>query len=80
MLAFRRRVLLVEDLALPAAVRRGIGAEIVEERAAALEVASEMREGRIAPSSLPSCMHMMLRPKTSLPLPHGLGADMISSL
>src|SRR6476661_9832667 len=34
-----RRVLLIEDLALPAAVLRGIGAEIVERRVAAEDAA-----------------------------------------
>src|SRR3954470_12508923 len=33
--ALRRRVLLIEDLALPAAIGRGVGAEIVEECVAA---------------------------------------------
>src|SRR5262249_33181085 len=35
MLAFRRRVFLIDELALPAAVRRGVGTEIIEERVAA---------------------------------------------
>jgi len=39
-LAFGRRVLLVEDFALPAAVRRRIGAEIIEEGIAAENAAS----------------------------------------
>src|SRR4051794_27723389 len=34
-LAFRRRMLLVDDFAFPAAVRAGVGAEIIEERVAA---------------------------------------------
>src|SRR5262249_15884803 len=39
MLALRRRVFLIDELALPAAVRRSIGAEIVEEGVAAEDAA-----------------------------------------
>src|SRR5207302_11020441 len=41
--AFRRRVLLVEDLALPAAVGRGIGAEVIEESIAAEDAAVQQQ-------------------------------------
>src|SRR5581483_4690511 len=39
-LALGRRVLLVEDLALPAAVRAGVAADIIERRVAAEDTAS----------------------------------------
>src|ERR1700722_2463656 len=39
MLALGRRVLLIEDLALPAAIRRAVGPEIIEERIAAEDAA-----------------------------------------
>ncbi len=41
--AFRRRVLLVEDLALPAAVGRGIGAKVIEEGVAAEDAAVQQQ-------------------------------------
>jgi hypothetical protein len=77
---FRRRVLLVEHLALPAAVSRGIGSEIVEERIAAEDAAVRQDqltlEGRLwaevdpymSPKGLPICkiMRWLGRPQVML--------------
>ena len=56
MLALGRRVLLVEDFALPAAVRRGIGAEIVEERIAA-EDAAVMQQHHAGQAAIDAVEH-----------------------
>src|SRR5688500_1257244 len=49
-LALRRRVLLVEHLALPAAVRRRVAAEIVEERVAAEDAAVMQQHHAVQPA------------------------------